>query len=439
MELKKYLQALLSILLGMGLMQVTATTILPDAEWLTQMLQESSNRPTLVGSVKAIKPWTLFIYIAADNNLYSYALYNIWQLYRAINANPALEDQFWVLVALCSSTDEGKKIQYLELHADAIIERQVISDADSGIPQSVLTAALWAASYESSSFALDLWNHGSGALEPRGMNKKGVCFDFTTGHYLNDASVGYVLQMLSAFRGKPTDILLYDACLMATLELAASARPYVSYYVASQDNVPDDGFDYYAALTACAGQNSVTPAFLAQSFVRSYATYYQKVSSWTMSATVLNKTFDSLTSAHTALAQTLSTMLTKQQGSTVKQAILNARIKARLYGPYDDAYRDLGGFYSALTASIKSAKLRSTADTKKYTTLIQQQITSAKNALKNAVIANVFSSNEAGSSGLYLYFPSQAPLPSYAALAWGAKGAAWRALLTQLVGRAGRN
>lgn len=89
--------------------------------------------------------------------------------------------------------------------------------------------------YAESNFLI-LWDHGGGAA-------KGVCFDE---NYSFDALT--LRELDDAFRAanlkKKFDVIGFDACLMASIEVAAVANKYADYMIASEEIVPGGGLDY---------------------------------------------------------------------------------------------------------------------------------------------------------------------------------------------------
>ena len=90
--------------------------------------------------------------------------------------------------------------------------------------------------YASERNILVMWDHGGGSA-------KGVCFDE---NYSFDALT--LPEMKQAFCNaklkKKFDIIGFDACLMASIEVAAVMSDYADYMVASEEIEPSGGWDY---------------------------------------------------------------------------------------------------------------------------------------------------------------------------------------------------
>ena len=98
----------------------------------------------------------------------------------------------------------------------------------------------WAVStYPADRYMLVFWNHGGGS-------NSGVCFDETadydglTIHEINDALYNFT----EANPDFHLDVIGFDACLMATYEMAAHMQYYADFMVASEELEPGLGWNY---------------------------------------------------------------------------------------------------------------------------------------------------------------------------------------------------
>ncbi len=119
-------------------------------------------------------------------------------------------------------------------------------------------------------YALVLWDHGGGPLE-------GICFDEQFSN--NQGQDRLTLQELqnalagSPFSGRPLELIGFDACLMATAEVASMAAPYARYMVASQETEPATGWNY-SFLKDLTGEKS--GAEIGEAIIQSYGETYQE-------------------------------------------------------------------------------------------------------------------------------------------------------------------
>lgn len=114
------------------------------------------------------KPFTVIIYMAADNDLRSFAARNIKQM-AAVGSNKYIN----IVAHLDIRIANNKKITrryYIEqnqiVHVNAY--DQSSQQMDSGQPETLISACKWAITdYPADNYALFFWNHGTGELDPQ--------------------------------------------------------------------------------------------------------------------------------------------------------------------------------------------------------------------------------------------------------------------------------
>ncbi len=176
------------------------------------------------------KNWTFIIYMSADNDLRGFAARNIKQM-AAIGSNEFVH----IAVHLDIKISGNRKITrryyidkntILHVNANDIATQKM----DSGDPQTLISCCSWAINhYPAKQYALVLWNHGTGCLNPThgkiisptelfafnpSSNKleldrtmgffdiidaashydRGICWDDSTGNYLNNQKLEYALS-----------------------------------------------------------------------------------------------------------------------------------------------------------------------------------------------------------------------------------------------------
>ena len=124
-----------------------------------------------------------------------------------------------------------KKLNLLEEHEN-------VSMGAASTLQDFLT---WGTkTYGSKENVLVMWDHG-------GKSGDKICFDEVFGNDALDRT-----ELAAAFKGANLpfkfDIVVFDACFMATLENAVTMSDFANYFVASQEVVPSNGIDYQALL-----------------------------------------------------------------------------------------------------------------------------------------------------------------------------------------------
>ena len=106
---------------------------------------------------------------------------------------------------------------------------------------------------------LILWDHGSGSVG-------GFGYDERTEESISLAELNTALQN----GGRHFDVIGFDACLMASLEVANVLAPYADYMVASQELEPGGGWNYQKILAAISKNPAITAAELGKSICDSY-------------------------------------------------------------------------------------------------------------------------------------------------------------------------
>lgn len=134
--------------------------------------------------------------------------------------------------------------------------------------------------------ALILWNHGGGIA--------GCCWDEGS----NDAnlSVKDIATAITSSGSGHIELVAFDACLMGILDQAYVLRDCADIMVASEDNIPQDGYDYTGLLNSFSSSSEHTTQKLAEVMVETYdASYTETV---TLSAIDLSKLGALLTALH---------------------------------------------------------------------------------------------------------------------------------------------
>jgi len=129
----------------------------------------------------------------------------------------------------------------LELQADlgkqSMVESATLSDF-----------IVWASkNYPAKTYRLIMWDHGGG---PSGFGHD----EIFPGPDLTLPKLQKALGDAHAQTGIHFDLIGFDACLMASAEVANALAPYADYLAASEELEPGTGWDYKAAFSALAGQ-----------------------------------------------------------------------------------------------------------------------------------------------------------------------------------------
>lgn len=238
-------------------------------------------------------------------------------------------------------------------------------------------------------------NHGGGWRENPAAKKsrlekigvtKAVCWDETDGDdclYTSEIRTA-VTNAMGATR---LDVIAYDACLMAMVEVAFEMKDIADYMIASEETIPGFGFPYTQILDALPSDlNAYTPVQFGQNIINEYYAAYTSGGSVeetdftdntaTLSLIQLNQ-ITALTTAINSFGSALNTA----NGSN---ANMNMRIISETFANSD--YVDIKNYCS-------------------NETLCTTERTAVTTAFNAAVIYNRSGSGNSGANGLSIFMP----------------------------------
>lgn len=138
---------------------------------------------------------------------------------------------------------DNEAIQRYEVRGGELRLLDSLPQANMGEAETLADFLIWGQKeYKSEQNMLVLWDHGGGSA-------KGVCFDE---NYSFDAlSLTELKEAFDAAKlNKKFDLITFDACLMATIEVISIMRNYADYMIASEEIIPGGGMDYKAICEA---------------------------------------------------------------------------------------------------------------------------------------------------------------------------------------------
>lgn len=369
----------------------------------------------------ANKSWTFLVYLAGANDLDSFIQQNMNQM-MAVGSN----DKINILVYLSTHfAGQNKETKKLYVNKGSVTQYGATEVRDSGSVETLKDALAWAATFPSDNIAVVMWDHGSGTLNksPIQSYNRGVCYDFDTGHYLTDR------DLLSAFswgrdtlrQGKRYDIVAFDACLMASLEIAFTLSSCANYLVSSEDTIPGAGYDYNRVLNMF-NTKTLTPVAFATRMVAAYKEAYAFATDFTLSAVDL-QSLNGFIGNLSAVSQFLAQQLKGKNKTTVKNVIKKC-ISPSACLCFNYVYVDLLQFYKNLSNNVASLKLKTT-ERAAFKVMLSNGIA----MFPNFVVANAKSNSFNQAGGLTIYFDSRFIDASYAKLFWTDINGWWLQLL----------
>ena len=403
-----------------------------------------STIPVAWASSSAPREWTVMVYMNAKNNLECDALDNFAQM-ATVGSDPKTD----VLVELgrpqnvlekgkrrskyqCGDTDPWDGVMRFYVNKNQVPgPKTALADLgkiDMGSGKTLAEFVDWAmTNYAARHYMLVIWNHGQGwrfqtarneglkfesargrgatglaanvqAL-PSGADKttvggfKSVSFDDETGHFLYNSDIQTDLETLLAHKGKPLDVIGFDACLMAMVETGYAMRSISNVMVASEELVPGAGWDYGDLLTKLESNSAhVDGKQLGKILVDSYKQAYRDRLKTTLSAVDLNQ----ISSLATAI-DSLATALTGASPADTK-VISSARESCSNYG--QDA-----GFTNPIDLHEFTNNLLSLSKNSAIITAAKEVNSAVETGFVYSRYASTRSQGKFGSYGVSIYFP----------------------------------
>jgi len=254
--------------------------------------------------------WTWMIYLATHNNAAEVGEESVARM----RAGAPNKD---VRVLVQQSTLERTTRHVIGASPEIAADLGTI---DSGAPETLLDFIRWAAkTAPAERYALVLWSHGSGwapsemarvaqqqpaavpvtvgELTQRGESdtagqiffssslgellaqptpsERAIAFDDGSGHSLDTIELGRAIAKAAQELGRPIDLVGMNACQMSSAEVAYQLRGSAEVYVASQEDMPVQGWPYDDILPRLAAQPDMDAATLGTLVVERYLSYFQ--------------------------------------------------------------------------------------------------------------------------------------------------------------------
>lgn len=234
-----------------------------------------------------IGKWTVMVFMAADNDLESFAMLDLKEMEAA-----RLPADVSVVVGVDRTsgyeTSNGNwtdtrvgVISYDPNNGAVSSPLSSVGEVNTGNPATLAGFIDWAVQERPAEhYALVVWNHGDGI--------NGVAFDASSGN--DSLSFREIRDAIAASIPGSLDFVGFDACSMAFMEQAAALDGTAGYMVASQELEPGEGWDYAAWLnTAFQGGSAISASALADAAVDAFQATYADQGDVTLSALALTQ------------------------------------------------------------------------------------------------------------------------------------------------------
>lgn len=162
---------------------------------------------------------------------------------------------------LVTRDDDPKTIRSQEL-AD-------LGELNMGDPQTLVDFAVWGMqTYPAERYALILWDHGA--------SWAGIAFDDTDGEDgINMPELDAALRTIQQQTGRRIDLIGFDACLMAQIDVALVTAPYADVFVASAELEPNTGWAWDLLLRRLVENPQQDAAAFGATIVESFREFYE--------------------------------------------------------------------------------------------------------------------------------------------------------------------
>lgn len=382
-----------------GLLLLLAYGVWPNAR-RTQAAQD----PPADGPAE----WTLLFYLDADNDLENAQMHDLKEMIAA----GSTKDVNIVVLADRHPNGDGRKYsneavanlknwtsaKLLLVEKGNLHEIEDWGEADMGDPATLKKFLQTAKQFPAKHYGVIFGDHGLGW--------PGACSDESNGdNMLTTQEIGGALTEASTSLGK-FELIGFDACLMANLEVAKSVAPAGHVMVASEELEPGDGWNYTPLLQSLARNPKIGGAELGRLIVDTYSDYFakspdegtrQEGDGTTLSVISLDQ-LTALEKAVSELGINNQAALTKSEDAAFNK-IARARSDAEEYGSNGEG--DAGTQQFDLRDVTQNLK-RQPPDSS-----VIKAVDAVDAALKNVVLYNKHGRGRPNASGLSIFFPAE--------------------------------
>lgn len=393
-------------------------------------------------AIKSVADVLILIFMAADNDLRSFAIRNIKQMI-AIGSSSNAHIVIHLDIRDTNNSKVTRRYYIAKGQCIPLDDSTLISQCmDSGDPETLISFVSMATSrFPAKTVHLFFWDHGTGYLDPIQRHRinpstlftfnprscklelersisylsltpeedyiyRGVCWDQTTKNFLSSEKLAYALEKIcrTILNGNRLSIIGFDACLMSMLEIADLVAPYADILVGSEEAILGTGFDYTKVFAPLA-QQTINPRNFAQHIVETFKTTYARLTQdFALSAFDLSGT-SFITNNLSEIAKQLMVCLENQRNGSVKRALQNARKTTVHFN--EPSYLDMYDLYTNILSALKSFELTQNNATKSILYNLENTLKTGQKLLNTYIFANVVGQKLALAHGISLYFPER--------------------------------
>ena len=357
-------------------------------------------------TTNGLPEWTVIVYSAADDEVLEESMWFDVNEMEVVGSNPQMNivvqiDRYSGAFAGDGDWTDTRRYYIMQ---DNDLEHitspivQSLGEVDTGNPQTLIDFVTWAVqSYPAKKYALIMSDHGGGWT--------GGFSDMSAASY-SDLSIPEIASSIEQIRQNTGvdkfELIGFDACLMAQIEVFSALYPYSNYMVASEEVIPGYGWSYAAWLGQLAQNPTVDGSGMSQSIISTYVVndvYLTggRASSDEIAQEESTTTLSAIESARVpdvigAMNQFVSSITGLDQ-TLVAEARTYTRSYFSLFGEeVSPSFIDLGNFSEVVTTLSDDAGT-------------QQAAVQLQTAISSAVVAEKHGTNMSGSNGIAFHFP----------------------------------
>lgn len=286
---------------------------------------------------------------------------------------------------------------------NASLSSTLISDlgtVDMGDYKQLAEFGKWVkANYPAKRYMLIGWNHGSGWEKSLDLfpTVKGISYDDETNNHISTPQLAQAIREMGG-----VDIYASDACLMQMAEVAYELKDTAKITVGSEENEPGDGWGYNEFLARVhSNQGNLTPDVMAAAAVQGYKAFYGPKGIATTQSAIRTS---GLAAFRALLDQWVDMVMNED-----KTMLNEARSAAVGFGGAGS--KDLTNFMELIHSKTKSAALKS------------QTVKVMDNFYKKVLVDNATTGDKFKNAyGLGIYLPGYGFDTNYNELAWAKDG-----------------
>jgi hypothetical protein len=336
--------------------------------------------------------WTYLVYMLADNDLEPFALEDLKELMAVgssgkltilAQVDRAIGEAFGPIGGLQDFTSTKR----VRVNAGELEELNDLGEVDMGRSDTLADFLEWGVkAAPAEHYAVVFWDHG--AAWPQ----FGVDFSHNyNGLNLPELLTGLDQGLEAGELLGPFDVVGFDACLMATWEVAVSLEGRARYLLASEEVEPGHGWDHHSVATL---KNEPTPEAFGRAMLQGYG--QQAVDESTFAKITLSFTAIDAIRPLTRAIQKLTTAL--GEGGIAEHAPFVGKSRART--PTFGAIP--GGESSEMTDLLMFVEALAELDPS-----VSAEVAAVREALAGAVVDQVVGNAYPEVGGLSIYFPER--------------------------------